>query len=59
MDEVAFRCGFNTFSTFNRNFKKIIGITPYQYRMKKNDYKGKIFDYKITAKKGWDSVHDK
>lgn len=25
-------CGYNTFSTFHRNFKKIMGITPQEYK---------------------------
>ena len=25
-------CGYNTFSTFHRNFKKVMGITPQEYK---------------------------
>lgn len=30
--EIAFRCGFNSFPTFSRSFKKLCGCTPSQYR---------------------------
>lgn len=53
MEEVAFKNGFGNVSTFNRNFKKIIGITPYQYKLASDNYEGKLMNYKISAKKGW------
>lgn len=32
MEEVAARVGYPAISTFNRNFRKIIGTSPYQYK---------------------------
>jgi len=32
--EIAFNCGYNELTTFNRNFRKIMGQTPTQYRNK-------------------------
>ena len=53
MEEVAYRNGFGNVSTFNRNFKKIIGVTPYQYKRTSDNYESKLLNYKISAKKGW------
>ena len=44
---------FGNVSTFNRNFKKIIGVTPYQYKRTSDNYESKLLNYKISAKKGW------
>lgn len=53
MDEVAFRVGYGNVSSFNRNFKKIIGMTPYQWKRSPDNYLGQMLDYKISALKGW------
>ncbi len=29
--EIAFKCGYNNFRTFNRNFKDIVGVSPSSY----------------------------
>lgn len=33
MDEIAIKCGFSTTSTLNRNFKKYMGTSPYQWKL--------------------------
>ena len=53
METVAIKCGFQTTSTFNRNFKKTLGITPYQWKSHPENYEGKLLNYKISALKGW------
>lgn len=53
MELVAEKCGFQSVSTFNRNFKKILGITPYQWKIHPENYEGKLLNYKISAYKGW------
>ena len=53
MEVVASECGFTTFSTFNRNFKKYLGTSPYQWKKNKENYKNKLLDYNINALKGW------
>lgn len=53
METVADKCGFRTVSTFNRNFKKIIGISPYQWKIHPENYESKLLNYKISAYKGW------
>ncbi|MCM1124065.1 MAG: AraC family transcriptional regulator [Eubacterium sp.] len=53
MELVAERCGFQSVSTFNRNFKKILGITPYQWKIHPENYEAKLLNYKISAYRGW------
>lgn len=53
MQEVALRVGYQSVSSFDRNFQKLTGMSPYQYKKKSKDYKGKLLDYRISAKKGW------
>lgn len=53
MEEVAEKVGFVTPSTFNRNFRRIIGTSPYQWKKRPDNHEGKLIDYKISALKGW------
>lgn len=53
MEEVARRVGYTTVSTFNRNFRKIIGTSPYQFKKNSENYQGKVLHAKISAKPGW------
>lgn len=53
MEEVGFRVGYQTPSTFNRNFKKLTGKTPYQWKREEANVIGTTKNYKISAKKGW------
>lgn len=53
MEEIALRVGYPTVSTFNRNFRRIVGTSPYQYKKKRDDYEGKLMNFKVSAKKGW------
>lgn len=53
MPEVALRVGYQSMSSFERNFQKLVGITPYQYKKKSKDYRGKLREFNISAKKGW------
>lgn len=40
---IALDCGFNSFCSFSRNFKKVYGISPSEYRKGKNQKKRLIF----------------
>ncbi len=53
MEVVAAECGFANFSTFNRNFKKFLNTSPYQWKKNKDNYANKLLDYNINALKGW------
>lgn len=53
MENVAEKCGFRTVSTFNRNFKKVVGISPYQWKIHPENYESKLLNCKISAYKGW------
>ncbi len=53
MEDIAQTIGFETTSTFNRNFKRILGISPYQWKIHPDNYEGKLLNYKISALKGW------
>lgn len=53
MLEIGERVGFTTPSTFNRNFRKYVGMSPYQWKNNPDNYEGKLLNYKISALKGW------
>lgn len=53
MEIVAVECGFGNVSTFNRNFKKYLGTSPYQWKKNRDNYANKLLDYNIHALKGW------
>ena len=53
MEDVAEKVGFITPSTFNRNFRLIIGTSPYQWKKRPDNHEGKLLEYKISALKGW------
>lgn len=54
MDEVAINVGYQTMSTFNRNFKQIMGISPYQWKKQMDSELGRTERYRVSAKKGWE-----
>ncbi len=53
MDVVAQKVGFTTTSTFNRNFKKFLNTSPYQWKINPENYERKLLNYNISALKGW------
>ncbi len=53
MEHVAARVGFASQSTFNRNFLKFVGVTPYKWKTAADNYRMRLLNYKITALKGW------
>ncbi len=52
MEEIGFRVGYQTQSTFNRNFKRLTGCSPHQWKKDGHDHGMK--NYRISALKGWE-----
>ena len=53
MDEVSGSVGFESTSSFTRNFKKLLNITPYQWKKHPENYQSKILEYNVSVLKGW------
>ena len=53
MDEVSNSVGFESTTSFTRNFKKLLNITPYQWKKHPENYEGKIREYNVSVLKGW------
>lgn len=53
VEEIAYRTGYGNVSSFNRNFKKIVGMTPYQWKRSPDNHARQRLEYKISALKGW------
>jgi len=53
MKDISKKVGFISQTTFNRNFKKIVGVTPYKWKSHPENYEGKLINYRISAFKGW------
>ena len=49
VDTIRSETGFDTASTFNRNFKRLVGMSPIEWRTKKREKA----DYSISIYKGW------
>ena len=49
VDTIRAETGFDTASTFNRNFKRLVGMSPIEWRTKKREKA----DYNISIYKGW------
>lgn len=50
---IASRTGFSTLSTFNRNFRSIIGVSPQEWRKNPEHYERKLLNYDIKKQEGW------
>lgn len=53
MSTVALNCGFSTVSTFDRNFKQVIGVTPYQWKKDPKNYESRLLEVNVSVQKGW------
>lgn len=53
MEEIAVKVGFSTTSTFNRNFKRITGTSPYQWKKQPDNYESRLSNFNIMIEKGW------
>lgn len=54
METVAGKTGFQTVSTFNRNFNRVVGSSPYHWKTHYKNYEKKAQEFKISAHKGWE-----
>lgn len=54
MEEVAVASGFCSISSFNRNFKKVLTVSPYQWKRSAENYESKLLYCRISAQKGWE-----
>lgn len=53
MDTVARRAGYPTMTTFDRNFRRVTGYTPLQWKKNPGNYEQKLRNYRIAAFQGW------
>ncbi len=53
MAAVAVRCGFSTISTFDRNFRAVIGVTPLQWKKDPKNYESRLLEVNVSVRKGW------
>ncbi len=51
--DIANKCGFPTPSTFNRNFKMIIGISPNEWRKRPENFEQQLLKFSIHPEEGW------
>ena len=53
VSDIAHKCGFNTLSTFNRNFKQIMGSAPYEWRKRPENFEQQLLKFQIHSEAGW------
>lgn len=53
VSEIAYKCGFSTSSTFNRNFKQVMGRSPYEWRKCPDNFEQQIMKFKVHSEEGW------
>lgn len=51
--DIAEKCGFLTNSTFNRNFRQIMGVTPVEWRKRPEHYEQQLLKYEVHSEEGW------
>lgn len=51
--DIAHKCGFSTLSTFNRNFKQAMGVSPREWRKRPENYEQQLLKFEIHSEKGW------
>lgn len=53
METIARRSGYLTMTTFDRNFRRVTGCTPLQWKKDPANYEQKLRNYRIAAFQGW------
>lgn len=51
--DIALRCGFTSLATFNRNFRKIMGTTPNEWKKSPEAYESRLQEKRISVYDGW------
>lgn len=51
--DIAYKCGFTTNSTFNRNFRQLMGMCPAEWRKRPENYEQQLFKFDIHSEEGW------
>lgn len=51
--DIAHKCGFSTLSTFNRNFKQTMGVSPHEWRKRPENYEQQLLKFEIHSEEGW------
>ena len=51
--DIAAKCGFSTNSTFNRNFRQLMGVTPMEWRRRPENYERELLKFDIHSEEGW------
>ena len=49
----AAQSGFVSVSAFNRNFRRILGVTPREWKKSPENYQGRLAQYRIAYHDGW------
>ena len=53
ISDIAYKCGFTTNSTFNRNFRQFTGMSPVEWRKRPENYEQQLLKFDIHSEKGW------
>ena len=51
--DIAYKCGFTTNSTFNRNFRQLMGMSPAVWRKRPENYEQQLLKFDIHSEEGW------
>ena len=54
IEEIAMKTGFISMSTFNRNFKRMLDMSPHQWRRRPETYTGNLHRYHVPVGQGWE-----
>lgn len=50
---IAVNVGFSTLTTFNRNFRKLMKVSPQEWRNNPEHYERKLLEYDVSKHQGW------
>lgn len=53
ISDIAYKCGFTTISTFNRNFKQAMGSSPFEWRKRSENFEQQLLKFEVRSEKGW------